>query len=307
MPIGSVLFAAGRGKRLRPLTDEVPKPALPILDIPLGAWGLQRLRQTRPPVVVNVSHLAGRVEEDLAGEGVEFLSEGPVAYGTGGTLHALKDRIEERVLTWSSDVLSDVDCRALLETHRRVGAKATLVVTAVERGADFRTSGHSITTFIDRRREPDAAGMRFLGIAVYEREALDLLSAERPSGLGETLLPKLVATGDLGFHRHDRYALNVGTIDRYLQASLDVLEGRAPEPPLPVPGRIIDVSGGRAYLGPGASAAEGSLGPGAILLRDAAVSRGARVEDAIVWPGEEVPRGAEVTDGVWIGGRLLNP
>lgn len=299
MEISSVLFAAGRGKRLRPLTDRIPKPVLPVLDVPLAAWGLAALARDAAPVFVNVSHLADDVVAALRATGIEGWEpfvEGAEAYGTAGTLRALRDRLAPRVVTWNGDALTDLYLPDLLETHAQAGAPATLLVREVDTMADLKLSGASITGFVDRRKEPDAAGGRFLGIAVWEREALDLLPDGRPAGLGETLLRKLAESGDVNVHLFDGYLRDVGTPSEYLHASLDVLDGIGPRSTLPEPGEIVEVAGegGRAYLGPRAKADGSSLRPGAILLAGSEVEPGATVRNAIVMPGARVRSGSNL-------------
>lgn len=292
MEIGSVLFGAGRGERLRPLTDRVPKPALPLLDVPLAAWGLAGLARVAPPVVVNASHLAERLLgalEALELSGWEALVERPEAYGTAGTLAALRERIGPRLVTWNGDLLTDLDPDALIETHERVGALATLAVLPVESGADLVTAGDRVTTFVDRRRDAGAGGARFMGAAVFERAALERLPSERPAGLGETLLRELATSGDLAVHAFDGYWRDVGTVDAFRDASLDLLYERAPAAPVALPGQIVEVDGGRAYIGPGAEVTRDALGPGAIVLRGARVSAGASLTDSVVMPGSLVP------------------
>jgi hypothetical protein len=89
--IAAVLYAAGRGERLRPLTDEVAKPALPMLDVPLAAFGLAPLLAIAPTVVMNVRHLprsvTGALLPYVPRDGrFQTLYEDPEAYGTAGTL-----------------------------------------------------------------------------------------------------------------------------------------------------------------------------------------------------------------------------
>lgn len=304
--ISAVLLAAGGGERLRPLTDVVAKPALPLLDLPLGAWGAKSLGAS-PGFVVNVSHLAETIIEALDPEalGARVFVEHPEPYGTGGTLAALRDRVDERLLVWNADTLTDLDATELLETHERSGAAGTISVMAVPSYADFKVSDGRATELIDRRHASEA-GARYIGVAVFEKRALELLPGGRPHGLTETLLRPLLERGELGVHVHERYSLDVGTIDRYLTASLDVLYERAPRPPRSIPGKVVEVSGGRSYMGPGAHADEDSLGPGAIVLANATVEPGARIEHSIVWRAERVPSGTELRDVVWFGGRALD-
>ena len=293
MEIGSVLFGAGRGKRLRPLTDRIPKPALPLLDVPVGAWGLAGLVRVAPPVVVNASHLADRLLEALEGldlRGWQAVVEAPEAYGTGGTLAALRDQVSERVVTWNGDLLTDLDPGDLVATHTASGAAATLAVMEVASGADLRLAAGSVAGFVDRRREPEIAGARFMGAAVFERSALSRLPSTRPAGLGETLLRDLADSGDLAVHVFSGYWTDIGTPEAYLAASLDLLYGRAPSAPVALPGQIVDVQGGRVYVGPGASVEVDSLGPGAIVLSSAHIDAGTRIENAIVMPDGTIVR-----------------
>lgn len=318
MPVAAVLFAAGRGHRLRPLTDEVAKPAVPVLDVPLAAFGLQRLYEAAPTVVLNVRHLPPSVTAAVAAyipaDGrLQTLHEAPEAYGTAGTLVALRYRLGPRVITWNSDLLTDLSAVDLLRAHEASGAPATIAVAEVETGADFVLEGGRAVGFVDRRRSAEAAGGVFIGAAVLERTALDSLPETRPLGLGETLLASLARSGELAVHRHGGYWRDVGTPASYVGASCDLLGGRGPEPPST--GRLGEtheqdggwpgeITGG-AYVGPGASAAEGTLGPGAVLLAGSRVEAGARVERAVVWRAETVPAGTVVEDGIWFGGRVV--
>jgi mannose-1-phosphate guanylyltransferase len=303
MPIEGVLLAAGRGERLRPLTDLLPKPSLPLLDVPLGAWGLVALGGAARPVAVNVSHLGERVVGALAPYGdFEVLEEGPSPFGTAGTLLALRDRLAPTFTTMSADLLTAVGPGALLDAHRRGGASMTVAVRAVDRGADLVIEAGRATGFVDRRFEAGAAGGLFLNLAVIEKTALDVLPDRRPLGLGESLLRPLAQRGEVAVHPADDYWLDVGSIARYLRAGNDLLEGRGPPPPRPHPGEFVEVPGGRAYVGPSAGVDEDSLGPGAIVLEGAQVGSGALIERSVVWPDEVVPAGTELRDCVWAAG-----
>jgi len=304
--VTGILLAAGLGERLRPLTGSIPKPALPLLDLPLGAWGLSSLLEATDDVVVNASYSSDVVFGALAPYGeFETLDEGDEPWGTGGTLAALRGRISRTALVCNGDSLTAVSSERLLAEHRRTGAAATVAARPVDAGADFVIEENGATRFIDRRSEPNAAGARYLGVAALEARTLALLPDSRPAGLAESLLRPLADSGEVRTYVSSGYALDVGTVARYLEASLDLLEGRGPGSPRPPPGDLVEVEGGRAYLGLDVAADEESIGPGAILLAGAALHESSYVSDAIVWPDEELARGTRVTDGVWALGRFV--
>ncbi|MFN2525471.1 MAG: sugar phosphate nucleotidyltransferase [Actinomycetota bacterium] len=308
-PVGSVLFAAGRGVRLRPLSDLLPKAVVPILDIPLAAFALARLRWSAPPVVVNTSHLGDFIQERLgppfSGEDVSFIDEGTSPPGSGGTLADVAAGVVRRVVTHNSDALTDLDPVDLLETHERSGAPATLAVARVPEGADLETDGTRVTRFVNRKTEAEAAGARFIGVAVFEKHVLDLIPEERPMDLARALLMPLAAAGELAVHLHDGYWIDVGTPRRFLRASQDALSAHR-ELLLKPPGEVRSVSGGTAYVGPDARTDAGALAPGAVVLAGAILGAGTVLENAVVWPGEKVPPGLHLTNCIWAGGGRLD-
>ena len=258
-------------------------------------------------MIVNASHLPDQLLGSLSMLGFgnwTAMVETPEAYGTAGTLRALRNRLGPTFLTWNADVLTDLDPRDLLAAHERSGASGTLTVRHVQAGADLEIRDGRVVRFIDRRRE-DAAGAQFLGIAAFSRGALEHLPDERPAGLGETLLKSLGDRGALAVHDFTGYWLDVGTPAAYLQASVDVLNGAAPPPPVPAPGHVIEVRNGRAYVSDSAHVATESLGADSFVLAGAGVAGDAHLRHVIVLPGERVPSGAELSNGIWFDGALL--
>lgn len=300
----SLLLAAGRGTRLRPLTDHIPKPALPLLDVPLGAYGLADLEAAGGPMFVNLSPAHELVRHALSpfAPGAEFLLELPVPYGSAGTLRCFKERFAGPVVTRNADLLTDASVLDAISAHVAGGAPATIVTQEVSEGADLISRDGRAVRFVDRRAEA-AAGDLWLGVSVLEREVLELIGPELPRDLASGLLTQLIERGEVAVVRHDGYFMDVGTIERYLAATEDVLYGRVPVK-ITEPGDVVEVEGGLAYVGPGASVPLHCLRAGGVVLAGAEVTDDAIVERAIVWPNERVPAGTYVTEGVWAFGAL---
>lgn len=281
--IGAVLFSAGLARRLQPLSDELPKPLLPILDVPLAAFGLKAV-EVAAPILVNVSQQATAIVQGLEPYGrFEVLVEEPEGFGSAGTLAALRDRIAGRALTWNCDIVTDLEPAELMAVHFDAGRPVTIAVRPAEVHADIVVENGK-ARFVDRRVR-DVPGLQFLGAAVIEDHIVRGLPPVRPAGLAEHVLLPCAERGELAVHVHVGYFADVGTFERYHSVTMDLLEGRGPRPPSAFPGEIVRVPGGRAYVGPEAHVEDGSLAPGAVVLARATVDRGARLERTIVMPG----------------------
>jgi NDP-sugar pyrophosphorylase family protein len=272
------------------LTDILPKPVVPLLDAPLACAGLNRLADVAPKVFVNVSHLADRVRSVLSAGcsevSFEILDEGTEPYGTAGTLRALLPHIEDLAVTMNGDLVTDLRLEDLLRTHEDSGAPASAAVIPVAAGGDLVCADGFATGFIDRRKDLGAPGYRFIGAAVFTREAIEALPPTRPLGLGETLIRDHAAAGTLAVHVHEGTARDVGSPVDYLAASLAELARRGLE----------------SYAAPDARFEPEQLGPGGMLLAGSSLGSGSYVERSLVWPGEHVPNGMRLADSIFAGG-----
>lgn len=300
-PPSLVIFAAGKGTRMRPLSDELPKAMLPVLDIPLIDLALARSRGVPwATIVVNVAGPLPGLREHLAGHHPQVLvfDEGEQPIGQGATLRALHDRLSPTVVTYNCDLVSDLDLRALLARHTGAGSPAaTLAVQAVASGADL-TEHRGRLDFVDRRHH-DLAGLLFLGAGCFTRDLITASDPDRFPGLAEALLRPAVEQGQAGLYRHPGYARDVGTPGSFLKVSLDALNPARLR--VDAPGTLTAEGG---YLGPGARA-KGAAGRGSILLAGSHLREGARASRCIIWPRSTVPPRQKVRDGIWWHDRFL--
>ena len=130
----AMILAAGLGTRLRPLTNTIPKPLLPVGGTPLIVWNLLLLkRHGFRQVVINLHHLGPMIEQTL-GTGSKFgiriiYSHEPVILGTGGGIKQAEPHFSgEPVLILNGDTLVELDLEALCDFHRLRNAAATLVL-----------------------------------------------------------------------------------------------------------------------------------------------------------------------------------
>jgi len=217
-----LLLAAGRGRRLRPLTDAVAKPALLVGGKPLGAYGLELLAELGGRVAVNLSWLPDQTRtilEPYVPPDTLWLVESPEPYGTAGTVAGLLPVLADTFVVVNGDSLMNLRPADLLATHRRVAASATLAVHHVTSGADLEIVDDWAVRYIDRRADPAASGAVYIGVAAFERRMIaPLLEPGRVAGLGEAVFRPLAERGELAVHVHHGFALDVGTPERLAEA-----------------------------------------------------------------------------------------
>ena len=230
----ALILAGGEGTRLRPLTSTVPKPVVPLVDRPFIRFMLDWLRSHGvDDVVMSCGHLASGVRNVL-GDGSAFglrlrYMEEPRPLGTGGALKFAEPLLAERFLMLNGDVLTDIDLTAQIEQHERTGATATLALTPVEDPSAYglvRTrKGGEVTEFVEKPA-PDQIDTNNISAGAYvlERSVLELLEADQPASIERDVFPRLVGEGLYGYVA-DGYWLDIGTPERYLEGTFDILEG----------------------------------------------------------------------------------
>src|ERR671935_1588594 len=230
----ALILAGGEGTRLRPLTSTVPKPVVPLVDRPFIVFMIDWLRgHGVDDIVMSCGHLASGVRNVL-GDGSAFgitlrFVEEPRPLGTGGALKYAASLLDGRFLMLNGDVLSDIDLSAQVAQHERTGARATLALTPVEDPSAYglvrTTSEGAVTEFVEKPASDQIDTNNIsAGAYVLERSVLELLPEDRPASIERDVFPQLVGHGLYGCVS-DGYWLDIGTPERYLEATFDILEG----------------------------------------------------------------------------------
>jgi mannose-1-phosphate guanylyltransferase len=302
----AIVLVGGEGTRLRPLTDDVPKPALTLVDRPFLAYLIEWLAAHGVTEAVLACGFLPDVLREALGDGehagvrLRYVTE-PDRRGTAGAIRfaadALGDELEDRFLALNGDVLADLDLTALIGAHRERGARATIALHQVEDSAAYGLvsvdAAGGVTEFVEKTGEP-VPGEVNVGAYFLERSVLDLIPPEREVSIEREVFPRLVGAG-LGALRLDGYWMDIGTPERYLQASWDILEGRVETRVRPTaPGLLV---GAGAEVDPGAT-----VGPRAVVSPRCRVAAGAEVRESVLLDGCEIGAGARVSGSVLAAG-----
>jgi mannose-1-phosphate guanylyltransferase len=308
--VQAVILVGGEGTRLRPLTSTVPKPVVPLVDRPFIAYMLEWLRgHGVEDVVMSCGFLATAVRNVL-GDGSQYglrlrFIEEPEPRGTAGALKYAEDLLDERFLMLNGDVLTDIDLGAQLAQHEATGAVGTLALVPVEDPTAYGLvrlhEDKSVKEFVEKP-SADQIDTRLISAGAYvlERSVLDLIEPGRNVSIEREIWPQLVGDGLYGFAA-DAYWLDIGTPERYLQGTFDILEGNV-------------ATGVAARLGPGYLAvgerveAEGRIVPPALVDRGCAIAPGAHVGSLVVLgEGVRVGEGTTIERSVVLNGAEIGP
>lgn len=346
-----IVLAGGSGGRLEPLTARRAKPAVPfagmyrLIDVALSnvahsglddVWVIEQYE----PHSLN-DHLANGRPWDLdrTHGGIQILppfqrgdGEEAVASGNADALvqnrHIIKEFAADVVVTMSADHLYRLDLRDVLDTHHRCGATMTAVTTDPPPDDDptrFAWVSVSDTGAIsDFEYKPDhPSGDRVCTeIFAFDGPELDVrlatLDGEDSAGdYGDRLVPELVSAGGVYEHPLDGYWRDVGTIDAYYRAHMELVSA---DPPLPLgdpawPLLTGSIIGGPARVSASAHVTESLLSPGAtvsgsvhhsVLGRDVDVETGATVRSSVVLDNAVVRAGAVVENAIVDVGTIIN-
>ena len=323
----ALILAGGEGTRLRPLTSTIPKPVVPLGDRPFIAHMIEWLRRHGvDDVILACGFMAGDVRAvlgDGAALGVRLrYVEEPRPLGTGGALKYAEDVLDDRFLMLNGDVLTDIDLTAQLEQHERTSARATLALVAVEDPSAYGlvrlAEDRSVIEFLEKP-EKSAIDTNLINAGAYVLER-DVLEQMPPPGTNVSIerdvFPKLVGHGLFG-HPADAYWLDIGTPERYLQGTFDIVSGRvATGVPFQRDGVLVlagsEIAPGAtvgpdAVIGPGATVGEGAAIERSVVLKGASVGASCSLRDAIVGPYARIGDDCELELAVVGEGAVVRP
>jgi mannose-1-phosphate guanylyltransferase len=303
----AMVLAAGLGTRLRPLTYEITKPMVPVLDRPVMEHILDLIdRYEFDGVIANLHYFPETIREHF-GERISYRFEEELL-GTAGGVRACAEFFgDEPFLVISGDALTDIDLGAFVARHRESGGVATLAVKQVadtrEYGVVLHDSAGRITGFQEKPAPQEAlSDLGNCGIYMFEPRIFDYFP-ERPFvDWANDVFPALLEN-DVPFHIHEvgEYWNDVGSLGELRQGTFDALrgelrlemEGEQVRPGVTVVGdsplrEDTDVDG-EVWIGRDVQIGAGVRLMGPIVLGDGArVGEHAQLRESIVFPGTEI-------------------
>ncbi|MGH7770592.1 MAG: nucleotidyltransferase family protein [Candidatus Binatia bacterium] len=239
----AMVFAAGHGTRLRPLTDKIPKALVPLAGRPMIEYPLLLLRHYGiTEIVINVHHLGEQIEARL-GDGkklglrITYSKERELLDTGGGLLQAKSFLDDGTFVVVNTDVLIDLPLRDAIDQHRKSRAAATLVLRPDARADDFGaieiSADRKIQRFLSHRAPSiGAAGAlrksMFTGVQILEPKIFDYMTGESSTVFGTTKVtyPKMLTGGEslYGF-LFEGFWQDLGNAERIKEAEAKLANG----------------------------------------------------------------------------------
>ena len=312
----AVILVGGFGTRLRPLTLTTPKQMLPVVDRPM----IERVVAALAPhgvteAVLSLGYrpdafLDAYPDDTCAGVALHYAVE-PEPLDTAGAIRfaATEAGVDNTFLVLNGDVLTDLDVTALVALHRRCGGEGTIALTQVDDPSRYGVvptdEDHRVLGFVEKPpREEAPTDWINAGTYVLEPAVLDRIPAGEPTSIERSTFPAMVDDGVLFAQRSDAYWVDAGTPAAYLQAQLDLVDGRrgGVEPAVAADAEVADgATVDHSVLMAGARVADGAIVRDAALLPGAQVGPGAVVERSVVGPRARVGGGARLSELTVVG------
>jgi len=301
----AVILAGGTSTRLRPLTDSIPTPLMPLVNVPLverviGYLAGHGVRRVTLALGYQADCFGRHMARTRYPIPVDHVIENE-PLGTAGAARLATGDLEERLVVMNGDIFTNLDLAAMVASHIHRGADISI---AVKRVADPSRYGLVLTGadgtvlgFVEKPRPEEAASDEInAGIYVFEPWVLREIPASKPCSLERELFPSLIARGARVIaYRHNCYWSDLGTPEDYLGAHRDILRRVIPAD---VPGKKVNgawigeeveispkaeieapaVIGDGCRIGPGAH-----VGRYSVLGRGTVLAKRARVERSVIW------------------------
>jgi mannose-1-phosphate guanylyltransferase/phosphomannomutase len=323
----AVIMAGGFGTRLRPLTMSIPKPMVPVANIPMIEHIINLLKKHNITEIVCVLYFQPEKITDYFGDGSKFgvSIEYVLAvadYGTAGAVRNAAEKLNEPFIIISGDVLTDFDISAALKFHEDNGSQATILLTRVPNplayGIVMTKENGAITRFLEKPSWGEVFSDTInTGIYILEPEVLQMIPYQQEFDFSKDLYPAMLEQKRPLFgYVTDGYWRDIGNLTEYQIASQDVLQGKV----------NIDIRGEKhdnVHLGKNVRVAETAVLKGMVVLGDnAVVGENAEILDCIIgsnvtigeraiitgcvlWDDVKVGAGAIMTNDVVCNGTVI--
>ena len=300
-------MAGGFGTRLRPLTNNLPKPMVPMANRPMMEHIIELLKKNDITALTALLYFQPEMISGYLGDGSDFgvkldYITLTVDLGTAGAVGSAMRKTggDETTLIISGDVLTDIDLNRAVEFHKKNNSVATIVLTRVENPLPFGIVITDEEGRIVRFLEKPSWGKVFsdtinTGIYILEKKALDYIPTDREFDFSKDLFPLMLEKKEPLFgYIAEGYWKDVGSLEEYRAANMDILQGNVH---VEIPGERIE--GRRLWVGKGSRIDFTARLEGAIVIgENCRIEADARISNSIIGPNSTVEEGAVIRDSV---------
>jgi mannose-1-phosphate guanylyltransferase len=307
----AVVLVGGFGTRLRPLTNSIPKPMLPVGNRPMIARLVDRL--ARGGVTEVVLALGFRPEpfvaafpEGRCGDVTLTYAVEPEPLDTGGAIRFAAEfaGIDDTFVVANGDVMTDLDVSALVDVHRRRDAEATIHLIAVDDPGDFGvvelTAEDRIVDFVEKPAPgTEPSNLINAGTYVFEPSVLERIPGGERVSIERATFPMISAAGAMYGVATNDYWIDAGVPESYRAANLDLLGNHRNESCDPIsPSALVSSNATivNTIVGDHVVVADGATVTDSVLLPDSRVDRNSIVSASLVMG--TVGRDAHVSDSM---------
>lgn len=320
----SIIMAGGFGTRLRPLTNNLPKPMVPMANRPIIEHIIELLKKNSIKDMTGLLYFQPEVITDHLGDGTAFgvnidYTTATSDLGTAGSVALAMRKMggADTTLVISGDVLTDIDLNKAVAFHKKRKALVTIILTRVENPLPFGIVITDKNGKVIRFLEKPSWGEVFsdtinTGIYILEKEVLDFIPQDAEFDFSKDLFPMLLAKKKPIYgYIAEGYWKDVGSLEEYRAANMDILHGRVS---VEIAGEEIPGKGVRVGKGSRidfTARLEGSIVIGAnckieadarivnsVIGSNTSIEEGAVIIDSVLWDGITVSRGAFLQENV---------
>jgi mannose-1-phosphate guanylyltransferase len=291
MTVG-ILLVGGLGSRLAPLTNEIPKPMLPVGGLPVTEHQLMAAKKAGITTVILATSYLSEVFIPYFGDGSQWgikllyaVESKPL--GTGGAIRNAADVLKpeerrgETFVIFNGDVLSHHDIAAQLHFHHSNGAEVTMHLIDVEDARAFGCvptySDGRVKDFLEKMENPVTNSIN-AGCYIFNASVIDEIPQDEIVSIERETFPQLVKTGRAIYgYREQSYWLDVGTPAALFKGSQDLV-------------------GGPYLVGTGTTIGEGSqITGGSAIGRNCSIGAGVFIDSSIIGDGVDIEDGAKIS------------
>jgi mannose-1-phosphate guanylyltransferase len=302
----ALFLAGGMGTRLKPLTDDLPKPMVPMMVKPLLERNMLKLKSYGVDEIILSTCYKPQKIEQYFGDGrkfglkIHYICE-DIPLGTGGAIKNTEDFFNDTFIIFNADILSDINIGDMMRFHKEKRAAVTIAVTKVENPSAYGVIEYDKDLYAESFTEkPKLSEIKSnyinAGIYIFEPNVLKEIPASRVVSIERETYPLLLKKGyPIAVYKSDAYWMDIGTIEKYIQAHQDILNGTCPFSEFKNTNRGIFIGEntvinsstkiiGPVYIGKNTKIdAKCIIGPNVIIGNNCIVGASNKIMNSIIW------------------------